>query len=116
MIEITPEIRDLIQRNAVALAAIDPEGKPHCIAVGDVKVVSQNQVLIGDNYMVETTRNIQNNKNVSLVVWCDNWKETCTGYELRGTAEYFKEGKWREMIKKSPQRIPCKRRHPCHCE
>jgi len=110
MAEITPEMKELIEKNALALATIDSEGNPHCIAVGFPKVVSKNQILITDNYMAETRRNIQNNKNVALVVWCDNWKETCSGYELKGTTEYFKEGKWRDFVKNIPENKgePCK--------
>ena len=110
MAEINKELKKLIEENALALATIDKKGNPHCIAVGYVKVVSKNQILISDNYILETTRNISKNPNVSLAVWNKEWKETCIGYELIGTAEYFKEGKWKEMIKQFPinKGEPCK--------
>ena len=55
------------------------------------------------NYLVQTTKNIQDNPNVALAVWSRNWEDECEGYELKGGAEYFKEGKWIEEIKKIPE-------------
>ena len=101
-------MKKLIEENALAFSTVDETGNPHCIAVGNVRVVSKNQILIGDNYMAETVRNIKKNKNVSLAVWCRSWEKNCVGYELRGAAEYFKEGKWREMIKEIHKGFPAK--------
>jgi predicted pyridoxine 5'-phosphate oxidase superfamily flavin-nucleotide-binding protein len=110
MIKITPKIKKLIEENALAFATVDEKGNPHCIAVAYVKVISKNQILVTDNYMVETTRNIQKNPNVALVVWNKDWEEKCVGYELRGVAQYFRSGKWYKMIKKIPENKgePCK--------
>jgi predicted pyridoxine 5'-phosphate oxidase superfamily flavin-nucleotide-binding protein len=73
-----------------------------------VKVVSKNQILIGDNYMAETVMNINANKSVALVSWCREWEKDCVGYELKGTAEYFKEGKWLEQVKSIHKGFPAK--------
>jgi len=108
MAEITEELKDLIEGHALGFATVDESGNPHNIAVGDVKIVSKNQVIIGDVYIVETTKNIKKNNNVSLVVWNKDWEENCTGYELKGTAEYFSEGKWVEMAKKIHEGFPIK--------
>jgi hypothetical protein len=39
-----------------------------------------------------------------------DWKENCVGYELKGAAKYFIEGKWVDFIKKIPinEGEPCK--------
>ena len=110
MIEINEELKKLIEENALAFAIVDENGNPHCIAVGFVKVVSKNQILTTDNYMVETIKNIQQNSNVALSVWNKDWKENCVGYELKGAAEYFTGGKSYEMIKQIPENKekPCK--------
>ncbi len=110
MVEINEELRNLIEENPLAFATVDEDGNPHCIAVAFVKVVSKNQILVTDNYMVETKENIQRNPNVALTVWNKDWKENCIGYELRGTAEYFREGAWYDMVKQIPEnkREPCK--------
>lgn len=108
--EINDELKKLIEENALAFATINENGNPHCIAVAYVKVVSDNQILITNNYIIETVKNIQRNSNVALTIWNKGWKENCIGYELKGTAEFFTNGKWYEMIKKIPQNEgePCK--------
>ena len=110
MVEINEELKKLIQENALAFATMDENGNPHCIAVGFIKVVSKNQILIGDNYIVESLKNIKRDNNVALAVWNKDWKKNCVGYELRGTAEYFTEGKWYETVKQIPEnkKEPCK--------
>jgi len=109
-IEISSEIKMLIEENAMGLATVNEDETPHCIAVGYVKVVSKNQLLITDNYILKTRQNIQRNPSVSLAVWNKEWKENCVGYELIGKAEYFKDGKWHEEIKKIQENKgePCK--------
>jgi hypothetical protein len=92
---ITEEIKKIIESNVLALATTDKKGNPHCIAVGDVKVISNNQILIGNNYMVETIENIKRNPNVALIVW-----DNKGGYELKGNVEYFNKGKWLNFVKK----------------
>lgn len=92
----------MIENNALGLATIDASNNPHVIAVGCVKVVSDNQILITDDYIVETTKNIRQNPNVALAVWSKNWEENCVGYELKGTAEYFTKGKWYDIMKQNP--------------
>jgi len=100
----------MIEENAMGLATIDKSGNPHNIAVGYVQVISKNQLLISNNYLIETIENIKHNPNVSLAVWMKEWKKNCVGYELKGKAEYFIEGKWLEAIKKLPinKGEPCK--------
>ncbi len=106
---INEAMKKMIEENALALATSDEHGNPHNIAVGYAKVISKNQIVISDNYIVETINNIKKNPNVALAVWAKDWKENCMGYELKGTAEYFTSGKWIEFIKK----IPINKGEPC---
>ena len=103
-------LRKLIEENALALATVDKDNKPHCIAVGFAKVVEEDQILITNNCMVDTISNIKNNPNISLTVWTRNWEDFCAGYELKGTAEYFEDGAWVDEIKKLPENEgePCR--------
>ena len=96
-------IKNMIENNALGLATSDKDGNPHNIAVGYLKVISKNEIIISDNHLSETIENIKRNPNIALVVWVDNWKENCIGYELKGKAEYFTDGKWIDFIKKIPE-------------
>ena len=95
-------MKKMIEENPIAFATTN-DGKPHVIVVADVKVVSDNQILIGDNYMKTTVENIKQNPNVSLVV--HNNKE---GYGFDGKAEYFTEGKWFDKVKEIHEGYPAK--------
>ena len=110
MVTINNELKQLIEENALAFASMNENGNPHCIAVGFVKLISKDQILITDNYIIETIKNIQKNPNIALTVWNKEWKENCIGYELIGTAEYFTEGKYHSTIKSIPENKgePCK--------
>lgn len=91
--------KKIIEENAGAFATVDKDNKPNVIGVAYVKVVSENQILITDNYMKQTKENLEKNNNVCLAVWDKDWN----GYKLVGTAEYFTEGEWKEFVEKIPE-------------
>lgn len=96
MIKISFEIKKLIEGNPVAFATVDCLSNPNVIGVAYVKVVSDNQILITDNFMEQTKENIIENNNVCLAVWNKTWE----GYKLIGKAEYFTDGKWKRYVEK----------------
>ncbi|MEI7480604.1 MAG: pyridoxamine 5'-phosphate oxidase family protein [bacterium] len=93
------EIKPLLESSPVALGTVMPDGKPNIIGVAFVKVVSDNQVLITDNYMNQTIQDINWNKNVCLLVW-DNEMH---GQKIVGEAEYYNEGEWLDYVKQLPE-------------
>jgi predicted pyridoxine 5'-phosphate oxidase superfamily flavin-nucleotide-binding protein len=84
-----PEIKNIIENNPVALATVIDNVKPNIIGVASVKVISENEILVTDNYMNQTKDDILKNSNVCLIVWDKDLK----GYKIIGKAEYFSEGK-----------------------
>jgi len=90
---INPELKKIIENNAVSLATCS-KTEPHVIIVNGVKVVSDNEILITDNYMKVTISNIKSNNHVSLAVW-DNEK----GYCIEGLASYHTSGEWLDQVK-----------------
>ena len=91
------EIKDKIENAIVALASVNSEGKPHAIAVACIKV-KDGKIIITDNYMRTTIKNIKSNLNVSLVFWeGEEGKEI--GYRIDGKAEYHNSGKWLDFVK-----------------
>ncbi len=107
---ISEEQKELIENNALALATVDLNGNSHCIAVGYVKVIDNNKILVTNNFIVNTVKNINVNNNISLVVWNRDWEKDCVGYEFLGKAECFKDGKWYEKVRNMPEnkKEPCK--------
>lgn len=99
MVEITPEIKKLIEENPLAFATVDNAGKPNVVGVAYVKVVSQNQIIISDNYMKQTKENIKSRTDVCLAVWDKTWN----GIKIVGTSEYFDIGKWKKFVEDMPE-------------
>ena len=93
------EIKELIESEALAFSTVNPNGTPNVIGVAFVKVVSQNQLIITDNYMKQTKENISKNSAVCLAVWNKDFE----GYKIVGNAEYFGEGEWKEFVEKMPE-------------
>lgn len=96
---ITRKVKDLIEKNPVALATVMPNNQPNVIGVAYVKVVDENHLLITDNYMNQTLDDIEHNPNVAIVVW----DKAMNGYKLIGKCEYLTSGKWFEKVKSLPE-------------
>jgi len=99
--------KKLIENNAVGVATVGENGNPHNIAVGYVKVVENDKIIITDVGMKETIENLKRNNNVALVVWNRNWERKCIGCEMKGAAKYFTSGKWKEFVDNLPENQNC---------
>lgn len=93
------DIKNLIEENPVSLSTTMENGNPNAIGVAYVKVVSEMELIITDNFMNQTPKDIRNNKNVCLLVWDREMK----GYKMIGTAEYLSTGKWFDFVKSLPE-------------
>lgn len=94
MVKIDNNLKQLIENNPMSLATINNDNTPNVIGVAFVKIISENQIVITDNYMSQTINNIQNNNNVCLAVWDKDWE----GRKLIGTADYYTSGEWKTFV------------------
>lgn len=99
MKRITPALKKLIETNPNALATVGTNCEPNVIAVAFVKVVSPTELLISDNFMRQTLKNLTRNKKVGIAVWDRKWK----GCKIAGTARYYDSGKWAKLVKDMPE-------------
>jgi len=104
MKNITPKLKKYIEKSVLAVGT-EYSKQPHVIAVSCVNVLSKNKVIITDNFMSKTTRNIKKNNKISLCLWGNQG-----GYEITGTADYYNKGKWAEFVKsmKENRGLPAK--------
>lgn len=102
--KINPTAKKIIENNPVTLATISGN-KPYAIGVAYCKVLD-NTILITDNFMKSTVRNILKNNNVAMVVWNKKWE----GCQILGKAKYYQKGKWLEYVKnmKENKGLPAK--------
>ena len=98
-VKIDRKLKDLIEKNPLSLSTVMSNGKPNAIGVAFVKVVDGNKLLITDNYMNQTAKDIKNNPNVVIVVWDKNMN----GCKIIGEAQYFNKGKWIDRVKAMPE-------------
>lgn len=94
-------LKKLIESNALGLATVLKNGKPHNIAVAYVKV-EKDSIIISNAHIFESIKNIKQNGNVSLVVWNKEWEKACVGFELIGKAKNYTKGKWFDYVCKLP--------------
>ena len=95
MIQITENIKSLIENSNIALATCNRNKIPNCNIIACAKVIDNNQILITDNYLNKTRNNLSENKNVSLTVCSIDGNQA---YQLKGIAEIFTEGKYKKMV------------------
>ncbi|MBD3362812.1 hypothetical protein GF362_03775 [Candidatus Dojkabacteria bacterium] len=95
MIKINKKQKQFIEEKVLALASVDANGAPNVVAVACCKLVEGNKILITDNFMNKTRKNLLNNKETSIAVWSEDWEE---GYQFKGEAQYFSKGKWKKMV------------------
>lgn len=102
MLQIPDNVKSLLEKSIIAFGTCDQNSKPNVIAVACCKVVSPSQVLITDNFFNKTRRNLETNKSISLSFWDPVDGSNNQGYQLKGTAEVFTGGKWKEMVDADP--------------
>lgn len=98
---ISKGLKKFIESNAMGLATVGQNGKPHNIAVAYVKVVD-GKLVISNSHIKESIKNIKRNENVALVVWNKNWEKACVGFELSGKAKNYTSGKWFDYVCNMP--------------
>ena len=100
------DIKNIIEKNPVAIATIMSNNKPNIVAVAEVRVVSEKEILVTDNFMNQTIKDVSLINNVCVLVWNKEW----IGYKIIGTAKYFNKGKWLEYVKsmKENKGLPAK--------
>ena len=103
---IPQEIVDLFNEVPVmALATSNKNGVPNVAAIASKKVFNEDTIYTIDTFHDKTLRNIKQNPNVSIALWKDS-----VGYQIKGTAKHFTNGKVFEtgkkwILKLKPQKI-----------
>ena len=91
MIKITKEMQEIIAKvKTPAIATATRDGKPNVVPIAFTQVISENEILLMDNYMNKTRANIEDNPIVAISVWD---LEDGMGYQFKGKARIETTGK-----------------------
>ena len=84
MAKLTQDMKDSWAKAEVFMVAtIDSDGKPNSVPVGLAKIIAHNEIMVVDNLMVKTRKNIEQNPNVAITCWSG---KDGYGYQLKGKA------------------------------
>ncbi len=92
------ELKKLIESSTLSFATVGKDASPHIIYVAFARVDGDNLV-ITNNYMRSTVKNIESNPKVAVSFFTTDGK----GFELLGTASVQKSGKYFDLIKTIPE-------------
>lgn len=103
------EVKKLFEaQKLIALATADREGKPNVVPIQWKTILNDETVLILDNYMRTTKKNLMENSNVCISFWDP---ETHEAYKIKGVGTYHADGPMYEagknfMQSKKPGKAP----------
>ena len=87
----TEEMMDAIEKdNVVFLATATADGTPNVVPIGFARPIDNKTIMIVDNYMNKTRKNLENNPKASLVVR----DASKAPYQFKGTVEIVESGKY----------------------
>lgn len=93
---LTQKQADLLKRRKiVVLATSNLQGKPRAIFV-EVNKAKGDQIIITDNEMVTTKKNLLENKQVALLAFEEDYSYCL---KILGEAEYYTEGRYFNFVK-----------------
>ena len=109
MARITAQMRGVAEKAAAfVVATATASGEPNVVPMTFARILSDDEVLLMDNFLRKTMENIRANPRVAISVWRQGPSE---GYQLKGEArietagEVFEDGvKW--VQDKSPKLNP----------
>jgi len=107
--QIPNKVKRLFEKQSlVAFGTADKQGKPNVVPVFWKKIVKKERILLLDNFMRMSKKNLLENSNVCLTFWDVKTEES---YKIKGKAAYHTEGAVYEqgrkfMQSKRPEAVP----------
>ena len=88
------ELKEAIEKNLVFLATASIQGVPNVVPIGFARPIDDETILIADNYMNKTRKNLDENPKLSLIV-----SDAKTfPYQVKGTVEIFESGEYFDQV------------------
>ena len=103
------EVKNLFEKQSlVAFGTVDRQGNPNVVPIFWKKIIDRENILLIDNFMKMSKKNLLENSDVCLAFWDS---KTSEAYKIKGRATYCTQGSIYEQGKefiqsKRPETIP----------
>ncbi len=110
MVKLTEEMKTAFSKVKIfPVATASKEGIPNVVPMGFCRLEDEETIWIGDNFMVKTLANLEENPNVAIYVW---GPETGGCFQIKGKAQIFSSGekfeKMKEIVHTAKPGLPAK--------
>jgi predicted pyridoxine 5'-phosphate oxidase superfamily flavin-nucleotide-binding protein len=91
MAKFTQDMKDIAAKaDPFVLATASKNGKPNGVPIGLVKIISDDEIMLVDNFMNKTRQNIDENPTAAVTFWS---MKDLYGYQFKGKARVETSGK-----------------------
>jgi hypothetical protein len=98
MAKLTQDMKDIWAKNKVyILATADKAGKPNGVPVAIANIVSDEEIMVVDNLMYKTRKNLEENPVAAISYWSP---EDHYGYQVKGKTRIETSGERIEAVRK----------------
>ncbi len=81
MAKLNQRMKEIFEKQRpIALATATQDGIPNVVPVGMKKIIDDETILISDQYLHKTRKNIEANPKVAITMW-----DKTEGYQIKGT-------------------------------
>ena len=88
---ITTEMKEIMAKvRTPSVATVSRDGRPNVVPIAFTKIISDDEIMLMDNYMNKTRANIEDNAMVAISAWSS---EDHLGYQFKGKARIETTGK-----------------------
>ena len=93
MPKLTQDMKEVMEKSrGYAIATCAKDGTPNVVPIHFIKILSDDEIMLGDIFMKKTFENIQQNPVVAISVW--DWDaKPRKGYQFKGTPRIETSGK-----------------------
>ncbi len=95
MAKITQEMKEVAKKTPMwAVATASKDGIPNVAPIFCGRILSENEIVLADNFMNKTKANLKVNPQVAVSIWyMDVTRGEAKGYQFKGEARFESSGK-----------------------
>lgn len=110
MVKLTEEMKTAFSKGKIfPVATASKDGIPNVVPMGFCRLEDEETIWIGDNFMVKTLANLEQNPNLAIYIW---GPETGGCFQIKGKAQIFSSGekfeKMKEIVHTAKPGLPAK--------